>query len=130
MTSTVLVRQYDRAAASWTLWIAPVGNHAAYREFARLAFGLLPLPRSVGDLGCGTGDFAVAVLAGVSGTPPALTLVDPSGQMLGRAGAAMTRQGVTAQTHVLTHAFSAGPPRRTSFGYLFTRPQTPKDTAC
>ena len=98
MNSRLMVRRYDRAAQGWTLRIGALGYDAAYREFAELAVGQLPRPRSICDIGCGTGAFSAAVLGQVKGPLPALTLVDPSGQMLARASGGMARHGISAQT--------------------------------
>jgi 2-polyprenyl-3-methyl-5-hydroxy-6-metoxy-1,4-benzoquinol methylase len=212
MNSKALARRYDRAAGGWTLRMAAMGYDAAYREFARLAVTLLPLPQSVCDIGCGSGNLSAAVLTEAGGRQPVLTLVDPSCRMLEQAVGRCAQRGVAAQfqhttlagargrfewviaahviehcpdpaeafadltaltqcggavlliisrphwcqwliwplwrhrwfaqgqvlrwagaagwTHILTHSFSAGPPSRTSLGYIFTVPHNPKDTAC
>lgn len=75
---------YDAAAASWTRKIEALGYPSAYR--ALLDRHAPPQIRdlSVLDAGCGTGDFAAALVA-MRGAPRALSLLDPSAQMLANA---------------------------------------------
>ncbi len=88
---------YNTAAAGWRRKIEALGYPKAYRALLD-RHAPAPIHRmSVLDAGCGTGDFAAALVA-TRGTPHHLTLLDPAPEMLAIAqhhvAGAEPRQGV------------------------------------
>ncbi len=84
MPSATRSHPYDHAAAGWTTRIASLGYPAAYRWLIARACRGGPFARTILDAGCGTGDFAGAYLDHSDGAA-AITLVDPSANMLAQA---------------------------------------------
>ena len=212
MDDMALAHRYSKVAFDWAARMDKLGYAGAYRGFAGIVLDHVQRPRSLCDIGCGSGAFARAVAQVYGGIIPALTLVDPSQRMLNTAMIALapashaldvqktTLAGATGRfdmvlaahviehcpdmpaaftqlaaligpnghlllvvsrphwcqwliwplwrhrwftpdqliaagrdaglTHLLTHNFTAGPPSRTSLGYLFTGSPTPKDIPC
>lgn len=79
---------YDRAAPTWDRSLASLGYHTAYQVF--LDGRTLP-DGPVLDIGAGTGAFSGAWLS--AGGSAALTLLDPSPQMLARAASCCANHG-------------------------------------
>ncbi len=82
-TDAPLIQSYNQAAAKWRSKIEGLGYTAAYRWLVDQA-GLQTGGASVLDAGCGTGDFARALIE-VSGRPASVTLLDPSAEMVATA---------------------------------------------
>lgn len=213
MTFQNLTNQYDNAARDWTAKLDRSGYLAAYRAFAGHGLRGQRKMKRVCDIGTGCGGLASAFVA-AWGPPASLLLVDPSPQMLARAGDTLRDLGrrvslhckdidgfepgqpmdVVLSAHVIEHcsdpalalarlwsfvapggalllvvsrphwcqwliwlrwrhrwfsdrtlramasgarmpdpevyAFSAGPPQRTSRGYVFLKPDVTKETQC
>ena len=86
---------YDRADPRWTGMMERLGYPAAYR---RLMAGLAltgPLGQ-VADIGCGTGEMMLALLAN-GGRPAGTQLCDPSRQMLKIAAERVGAHGIPAR---------------------------------
>jgi 2-polyprenyl-3-methyl-5-hydroxy-6-metoxy-1,4-benzoquinol methylase len=212
MNDKALANRYSRVAVDWAARMDKLGYFGAYRGLSGIALDHVQRPRSLCDIGCGSGAFALAFAQVYGGIIPTLTLVDPSQRMLDAAMMALapvshaldiqrtTLAGATGRydmvlaahviehcpdmpaalaqlatlirpnghvllvvsrphwcqwliwplwrhrwftpdqliaagrdaglTHLLTHNFAAGPPSRTSLGYLFMQPPTPKDIPC
>lgn len=82
-TQTQLIQSYDAAAARWRTKIEGLGYAAAYRWLIAET-GLQTRGATVLDAGCGTGDFARALIE-VAGQPRGTTLLDPSVEMVNAA---------------------------------------------
>ena len=89
MTSNSTITQsYDMAASTWRTKIEGLGYAAAYRWLIDQT-GLQASGANVLDAGCGTGDFARALIE-VSGIPKCVTLLDPAQEMVATATRSLT----------------------------------------
>lgn len=82
-TQIDLIRSYDDAADQWRTKIERLGYAAAYRWLVAKT-GLNTHGKTLLDAGCGTGDFARALIE-VAGAPRCTTLLDPSANMVAAA---------------------------------------------
>lgn len=88
-----LTKRYDSAASVWGDKMRTLGYYDAYLGFLSSQADR-PAPEArVADIGCGSGAFAEAWVA-IHGHRGRMTLLDPSGRMLDRAEAALTRRGL------------------------------------
>lgn len=94
MMSSELSEKYDRAAPVWGDKMRLLGYHDAYLGFVASEVSRAPAKSRVLDIGCGSGAFADAWVA-IHGPDQAVTLLDPSREMLARADASLRRRGVT-----------------------------------
>ena len=94
MSAPDLSLKYDRAAPAWGDKMRLLGYHDAYLGFLASQTFRAPDGNQVLDIGCGTGAFADAWTA-IHGPAQAITLLDPSQEMLNRAVALLERWQVT-----------------------------------
>lgn len=95
MSTTELDGKYDAAAPGWADKMRLLGYHDAYLGFLASQTFRAPPGTRVADIGCGTGAFADG-WAAIHGPDQDITLLDPSKEMLRRAGATMTKRGLAA----------------------------------
>ena len=95
MSTSELSVKYDNAAPAWGDKMRLLGYHDAYLGFlAAETYRAEPGSRVL-DIGCGTGAFANG-WAAIHGSDQAITLLDPSREMLARADATLRARGVSA----------------------------------
>lgn len=97
--SEALARRYDEAAAVWTDKMRLLGYYDAYLGMVSHWPGEGGPGGRVLDVGAGTAAMSEAWVA-VHGRPGALTLLDPSGEMLARGAARLRRRGVEPELDV------------------------------
>ncbi|MEM7724711.1 MAG: class I SAM-dependent methyltransferase [Pseudomonadota bacterium] len=91
-----LTARYDGAASVWGDKMRTLGYYDAYLGFLSSQAERPAPDMRVADIGCGSGAFAEA-WAAIHGPGGRMTLLDPSGPMLDRAGAALARRGLQAE---------------------------------
>lgn len=88
--------KYDRAAPAWGDKMRLLGYSDAYLGFLASEAERAASGQRVLDIGCGSGAFA-DVWAAMQGPDHAITLLDPSREMLRRADAQLKRRGVNTE---------------------------------
>ncbi len=95
MAPSELDLKYDAAAPAWADKMRLLGYYDAYLGFLASQTFRASTGTRVMDIGCGTGTFADAWVA-IQGPDQAITLLDPSKEMLSRAEAALKRRSAVS----------------------------------
>ena len=93
-----ITQSYNTAANRWRTRIEGLGYAAAYRWLIRQS-GLQSHRKTVLDAGCGTGEFARALIE-VSGRPAQLTLLDPARDMIANARLSLRHLATSLHTEI------------------------------